>query len=232
MAGIDATWPPAEVRDLGGWRLRRGEGGGQRVSAASGLGDVASAERAMMAWGQSPLFRVTPEEAEVDCRLADAGYEIHDPVVLYAAPVAAMTGSQSHIAAGYRCAFRPAIMEEIWDQSGIGAGRLAIMDRAAGPKLFLMSRADERPAGVAFVSIDGDLAMIHAIEVPEQFRRKGAATLLMEVAARFGAEQGASWLGLAVTEANGPARALYQRLGMSEAGGYHYRRRAREGECT
>ena len=65
--------------------------------------------------------------------------------------------------------------------------------------------------------------MIHAIEVLAPLRRKGAARLLMEGAARFAAEQGAAWLALAVTEANVPARGLYARLGMAEAGTYHYR---------
>jgi ribosomal protein S18 acetylase RimI-like enzyme len=47
--------------------------------------------------------------------------------------------------------------------------------------------------------------------------------LLLEAAARFAAAHGADTLALAVAEANAPARALYRRLGMTEAGGYHYR---------
>ena len=87
----------------------------------------------------------------------------------------------------------------------------------------LMSRANDRPVGAAFVAVDGEVAMIHAIEVAKAHRRKGGAVRLMQGAARFAAENGAEWLALAVTEANSGARALYERLGMADAGGYHYR---------
>ena len=81
--------------------------------------------------------------------------------------------------------------------------------------------------GVAFVAIakiDGcGIAMIHAIEVAPEHRRKGGGGLLIRGAASFAAEQDAAWLALAVTEANAPARALYERLGIARAGSYHYR---------
>ena len=223
MRAIDVTWPAAETIARGGWTLRRGAGGGKRVSAASGHGDVSEAIAAMADWDQPPLFRLTPEDHAVDADLDARGFAIVDPVALYAAPVAALEGTQSHMAAGYRCHCRPAIMEDIWASGGIGPERLAIMDRVAGPSMRLMSRAGERPAGVAFVAIDDDVAMIHAIEVLPEFRRKGAATLLIETAARYARTQGADWLTLAVTEANAPARALYERFGMQSAGSYHYR---------
>ena len=101
--------------------------------------------------------------------------------------------------------------------------RRAIMDRALGPKMFLMSRASEKPAGVAFFAVDGDVAMIHAIEVLPALRRQGGGVLLMELAARMALEHGAETLALAVTQANTGACALYERLGMAVAGQYHYR---------
>ena len=36
---MEASWPPAERLPLGPFVLRRGAGGGQRVSAASAIGD-------------------------------------------------------------------------------------------------------------------------------------------------------------------------------------------------
>jgi N-acetylglutamate synthase len=97
------------------------------------------------------------------------------------------------------------------------------MARPSGPRMTLMARADDRPVGVAFVALDDDIAMIHAIEVAPRHRRKGGGGLLMRGAASFAAEHGAGWLTLAVTEANAPARALYEGLGMALAGRYHYR---------
>lgn len=225
MDATDATWPAAEMLDFGGWRLRFGAGGGKRVSAASPLdgGSVEDAEAIMRDWGQPPLFRLTDDDEACDRVLAARGYRVIDPVVLYAAPVDRLTGEGPHTAALYRCSCVPAILEEIWAAGDIGPGRLAVMERVTGPATRLLSRAGDTPCGAAFVGVDGEVAMIHAIEVLARLRRQGAGRLLVEGAARFAAENGARWLSLAVTEANGTARALYQRMGMAEAGRYHYR---------
>lgn len=223
LQALDATWAAAEFSEVAGWTVRRGEGGGNRVSAASGSGDIADAVKALAAWGQDPLFQLLPGQDDLDAELVAQGYRLHAPVVFYAAKAADMVGEQSHMAAAYRCHCRPAIMDEIWASGGIGPARLAIMDRVALPKQLLLSRAGDRPAGAAFVAVDQEVAMIHAVEVLPQYRRMGSAVLLMEVAARFAVEQGAEWLTLAVTQTNTGARALYERLGMQDVGRYHYR---------
>jgi ribosomal protein S18 acetylase RimI-like enzyme len=229
MAAIDATWPPAEFLEAGPWLLRRGAGGGQRVAAASiaESGDqsagIAPAAAGMRAWGQTPLFRLTPDQVLLDARLAEAGYAVKDPVALYAAPVAGLADGSDETVKVFRVAAPLAMIDEIWTRGGIGSGRRAVMTRPTGPRITLMARAADRPVGVAFVAVDDDIAMIHAIEVAPEHRRKGGGGLLMRGAASFAAEQGAEWLALAVTEANAPARALYERLGMTLAGRYHYR---------
>ena len=225
MDATDATWPAEKMTEFGGWRLRVGAGGGKRVSAASPLGpaEIADAEAVMRDWGQVPLFRLTPADAALDALLEARRYRMIDRVVLYAGPVDRLAGEGSHVAQVYRVSFVPAILEEIWAAGGIGPGRLAVMDRVPGPAVRLLSRAADLPCGAAFVGVDGEVAMIHAIEVLARLRRQGAGHLLVEAAARFAAEHGARWLALAVTEANAPARALYDRLGMAEAGRYHYR---------
>jgi ribosomal protein S18 acetylase RimI-like enzyme len=229
MATVDATWPPAEFRALGPWLLRRGDGGGQRVSAASTADQsavLAPAEAGMRAWDQPPLFRVTDDQTELDCRLDDAGYVVKDPVVLYSATVASLADGSDETAKLFRVTAPLAMIDEIWTQGDIGPGRRAVMTRPTGPHVTLLARADDRPVGVAFVALDKDIAMIHAIEVAPAHRRKGGGGILMRGAANFAAEHGAEWLTLAVTEANTPARALYERLGMVSAGRYHYRIKA------
>lgn len=226
IAAIDTTWPAAEMRRADGWVLRRGAGGGQRVSAASPEADVpeiAPAVTAMAAWDQPPLFRLTPEEAEADAALAAAGYHIHDPVVLYAAPLATLTHDNDETARLIRCAAPLAVIDEIWQAGGIGPERRAVMARVVTPSIVLMARLGDRPVGCAFVALDGPIAMIHAIEVLAERRREGAGRLLLQGAANWASEQGATTLALAVTEANAPARALYERLGMAIATRYHYR---------
>ncbi|MEM7057676.1 MAG: GNAT family N-acetyltransferase [Pseudomonadota bacterium] len=225
MAALEATWPAAEIADRDGWRLRRGEGGGNRVSAASALGGgrIDEAEAAMRDWGQAPLFQLTPEEEALDADLAARGYAMHEPVVFYAGRAEAMAGEADHTGAAYRASLRPAIMEEVWDAGGIGPARRAIMDRVQIPFCFLLGRMEDRPCGAAFVAVDGDVAMIHAIEVRQDMRRKGVAALMMDSAARFALEAGAVWLTLAVVDYNAPARTLYEKLGMTAQGRYHYR---------
>lgn len=226
IAALDATWPPAETAVRGGWRLRRGAGGGKRVSAATPEGaapDIAAAEAAMRAWDQPPLFRLTPGDRALDRALEGRGYRAIDPTLFYLAPVAALDDGRDETARVIRVSAPLAMLDEIWTAGGIGPGRRAVMARAPEPKMALMARLADRPAGVAFVGLDGDIAMLHAIEVLEGRRRGGGGELLMRGAASFAAEHGAGWLALAVTEANRPACALYEKLGMTRAGRYHYR---------
>lgn len=116
-----------------------------------------------------------------------------------------------------------AIHAQLWAEAGTGPARLAIMARAPDPKSAFIARIENRAAGVAFCAIHGATAMLHALEVPPAFRRKGVARLMVTGIAHWARTQGAETLALAVTTANAPARALYTGLGMAEAGGYHYR---------
>ena len=224
FAALEATWPPVEAVEAGGFRVRKGAGGGKRVSAASQIdpaADIEQAVAAMAAWGQTPLFQLTGQ-GDLDRDLERQGYLVADPTLLYVASSDALCGDQP-VPAAHARGFIPVLMEEIWAEGGIGTARLAVMERATGPSVRLLGRADDRPAGVAFVAVDGDIAMIHAIEVRPAQRRKGVARQLMTAAARFAQTHGAVWLALAVTQANAPARALYEGLGMVQAAQYHYR---------
>lgn len=226
MAAVDATWPAAEWAERGGWRLARGMGGGKRVSAAVRLApgaEIAEAEAGMRDWGQAPLFRLTPGEEDLDAALAARGFPVIDPVVLYAAPVARLVDDRDETARIIRCEMPIAAMREIWAAGGIGAGRLAVMARAAGPRCYILARTADRPAGVAFLAARGEVAMIHAVEVAPAFRRRGVGGEILRGAANLAAEWGCGWLALAVTEANAAARGLYEGLGMEVGARYHYR---------
>lgn len=227
---VAATWPAAETAEAGGFLLRRGAGGGNRTSAASPLGadwDIAAAEAAMRAWGQRPLFRIRPEDGALDAALAARGYAILDPTRLLAAPVAALAAGLAPAAADPRvipCEAPLAIMAALWDAGGIGAARRAVMARVAGPRVWLLGRDGERAAGCGFAGVHAGVVMLHALEVAAAFRGRGLGEALSRGAAAWGQAQGAATLALAVTEANAAAQALYGRLGMAEAGRYHYRR--------
>lgn len=225
---MEATWPPFATQTCGPWLIREGAGGGKRVSAASPFGDwhegdLASAESAMAALGQEQLFVIWPWDQALDDALAARGYEKIDPVLAYAAPVADFEPPPEMTTFAHWPPMQ--IGQEIWAEGGIGPGRLAVMDRVTGPKTAILARSGDRPSGMGFVALHGDIALIHAVEVRASQRRKGAARNILCAAARWAAENGADRLALAVTEGNAPARALYASLGMQVVGHYHYRAR-------
>jgi len=229
LHAMDETWPAAALQPVGPWLIREGRGGGQRVSAASAVAtisadDVAVAERAMLALGQSPLFLIREADAALDAALQARGYALHDPVVAYDAACAELTQALPPMTT---FAHWPpmAIAVDLWAQGGIGPGRLAVMQRAAGAKTAILSRANDRASGVAFVAMSGDTAMLHALEVTPALRRQGSAHIILRAAAVWAQDQGARRLSLAVTPANVPACRLYASLGMMVVGQYHYRRK-------
>ena len=224
---MEATWPPARSFRLGPCCLREGAGGGQRVSAASVEGpwteaDLDAAEAGMDALGQGRLWVLRAGDAALDAALAARGYRRHDPVVAYAAPLADLAAPVSPMAA---FAHWPplAITRDLWAEGGIGPARVAVMARVLGPKIAILGRSNDTPAGAAFVAIHGDTAMLHALEVRPDLRRQGTAVNILRAAAIWAQDQGAQRLALVVTEQNTAARALYARLGMIAVGHYHYR---------
>ncbi len=216
------------MSSAGGFTLRRGDGGGKRVSAATRDADpmdidIDGAEAAMAALGQAPLFMIRgPEDRDLDDLLASRGYAVIDPVTIYTAPVDSLSGDLPRLAAF--AIWEPlAIQAEIWAESAIGPARLAVMERATGPKTSLLGRSEGRAAATAFVACDGDVAMVHALEVRPRARRRGVGRHMMCAAANWARAHGARVLALAVTQANAPANALYLSLGMSVSDRYHYR---------
>ena len=176
----------------------------------------------MRGWGQRPAFRIRPGDEALDALLAARGYLLHDPTLILAAPAAA---HRRPIPGRRPSSERRALacMAEIWAEGGLGPARLAVMVRAPEPRGFILGRRDDRPAGAGFVALHGGVAMLHALEVTPAARRGGLGAAMTTGAARWGLERGAVTFALAVTRANAPALALYRRLGLEEAGSYHYR---------
>ncbi|MEM7718956.1 MAG: GNAT family N-acetyltransferase [Pseudomonadota bacterium] len=225
---LDATWPAAALHSCGQWTIREGQGGGQRVSAAtldagSGPDDIEMAEYKMKAIGQTPLFMIRGQDSELDAALESRNYRVIDPVTVYVGKTEMMTANLT--IATVLTNWPPlAIQLKLWKAGGINADRVAIMERCEGTKTSVLARAGDVPAGTAFVACDKDIAMIHAIHVGDAVRRQGAGRRLMQGCANWAIEQGAEWLSLAVTCANEPANEMYRALGMEPAGSYHYRR--------
>ena len=223
---MEATWPAASVARLGPWAIRDGKGGGKRVSAATAEtawqpADITQAEGAMLALGQPPLFLIQQQDGALDAALAGQGYAVVDPVVAYAMPLSAPMPPDPMTTFAHWPPME--ITTALWAEGGIGAARLAVMQRAGGVKTAILARANDRAAGVAFVAMSGSVAMLHALEVTPVMRRQGSAHNILRAAANWALDQGADTLSLVVTVANDPARRLYASFGMSVVGHYHYR---------
>ncbi|WP_371226095.1 GNAT family N-acetyltransferase [Roseovarius sp. 2305UL8-3] len=225
---IEATWPPAVTKAQGPFTLRDGAGGGKRVSSATVEGviaaeDLPAAESAMQAMGQTPLFMIRAGDETLDALLAAQGYDIIDPVNIYACPVDDLATLDLPRVASFAIWEPLAIMRDIWAKGGIGPERVAVMERARCPKTGLFGRHDNRPAATGYVAFHEGIAMVHAIEVLARDRRQGVGRNLMIQAARWAKQQGAEQISVICTQANKGANALYAFLGMRLVGHYHYR---------
>ena len=222
----EATWPPARCWQLGPITLRDGQGGGQRVSAATVGGpvteaDIDAAEAAMQAEGRAPLFQIRDAQA-LDDQLAARGYAIKDETILYSLPITRLTDTPIPRVTAFTLWEPLAIIKEIWGTDGIGPARLAVMERAA-VKTSVLARWNEKPAGAAFVGVDGDVAMVHGLVVLPHQRRMGVAEWMMRRAALWAQVEGAQHMAVLCVAENTGANALYQALGFEAVGRYHYR---------
>ncbi len=225
---MDATWAPAEITIDGPWKLRRGGGGGKRVSASSTESivteqEIVHAEDQMVVMGQPKLFMLNSKNSTLDEMLELRGYRVVDPVLIYCASAADIAKIESVPLDAIPSAEPLNLMKELWQAGGISAERMAVMKRTQQPKTYLFCRARNSPAGAAFVAIDQGIAMLHALEIASDFQRAGSARRVMSRAAIWAIENGAEFLSVVTTSKNLPARGLFSGIGMQIVGKYHYR---------
>lgn len=227
---LDATWAPAEMRTCGPWVFRQGQGGGQRVSATTASGpftsaDIVEAEAEMAKMGQPNLFMVRGSDVALDHALEIAGYRIVDPVLLYVGMSEEIALHDPKSLAAIQVDEPLAIMAEVWARGGIDQARLNVMSRVKGPKTYILGRHNDQAIGCAFVACDGDVAMLHALEINATSRRSGVARKMLGKSAAWALENGATYFAAITTGKNLPAQGLFASLGMHVVGNYHYRKK-------
>ena len=229
---IDATWAPASFSESGPFLLREGSGGGKRVSAGTlnadkaSNDDIANASKVMTSMGQPPLFMLKPGQEALDNQLETLGFSVVDPTVVYASPIENLAQHAPTGLAVIPGDIPLAAQKEIWATDNIGPARIAVMERSSAPKGYLLGRHEDRIAGTVFVSVDKDVAMLHALTVHERARRLGVGKNLTHGCAKWAMDRGAQIFALMTTRSNKPARALYESLGMQDVARYHYRIRS------
>ena len=182
-----------------------------------------AAETAMQILGQDPLFMLRDGEGLLDTALSARGYRVIDPVNLWLCPVDHLTDIPVPRVTAFAIWEPLAIMRDIWMSGGIGPKRVAVMERVSGAKTGILGRVADKPAGAAFCAVHDGVAMVHAVEISQQFRRKGLGAWMMRQAAFWAKDNGAEWMSVLCTQANEGANGLYASLGMQVVGQYHYR---------
>lgn len=233
QAAFDATWPSAGQVEVAGFRVRRGCGGGERASSAWRLPGApvpdAEAIAAVCAqhatWDQPALFAVADGDDALAGALSAAGFAPRSPSALMVAPVARLTDTPLRPVTAFAIWPPLAIQRDLWAESGIGPARQDIIARAPQPKAALLGRTQDRAAGVGFVAVHEGVAMVHALAVLPEFRRRGLAGWMLRAAGFFAREAGADRVALAVLREN-PAGALYAAMGFETVSGYRYFARA------
>ena len=227
LSVINTTWPTFSLKHFSGWDIQEGAGGGKRVSSATmaqkELPDIEIAEYAMQQLGQDKLFMIRDGDHELDQALDAQGYRVIDPSTVYICKNARLVPETFPFAQSYTVWEPLQVMHEIWNAGSIGKNRVAVMYRVQGPKTGLLAREGDTAAGTAFLALDGNIAMVHAVEVLQSFRRKGVARKLMAQAADWAQARGAVYMSVITTNRNVAANALYRSLGMYPVAKYHYR---------
>ncbi len=225
------AWPAPETADCGGWQLRAGRGGYNRVNSVwtgrfSGdpAAAIGQAETFYRSRGLPPRFQMldTAEPADLDADLAERGYrralDCSDMAKAVAARAMPADVSVTAEAPGdwldLYCAEQPP--------------EKAMELRHILPKLpprhgFILCRRNGAPAGVALVSRVGEDAAIDCVLTERTVRRSGVARAMMQAAEAWAAGAGARRLLLSVVDDNAGAVALYGGLGYARLAGYHYR---------
>ena len=224
----EKTWPCAAESSAGGFTIRDGQRGGKRVSAATLDGslddcNLPAAEAAMMALKQTPLFQIREGENALDGLLDANGYSVIDRVNVYAAPVETLATEVPPRTIAIPAWEPLQIMKEIWAEGGIGPERVDVMRRAEGPKTGFLSRFNDKPAGTSYAAMHDGISMLHALEIKSNQRRNGLGRWAMRRLAYWTMENGGHMTSVICTQANEAANGLYQSLGMTKIGTYHYR---------
>jgi GNAT superfamily N-acetyltransferase len=227
------TWRGLAEERYGDWLLRASGGFTGRANSVLVVGDppapLPDAVDAVTAWyaerGLRPRAQVPMPGAETaDAAFAAAGWEtVEDVLVLTASldgwaapgmPVDLAPEPDDAWLTGYR--YRGTPLPPV--------AREVLLN--ADDPVFAAVRLDPGPAPLAAVArgavADGWLC-VTAVTVDERYRRRGLATAVMAALGSWGREHGARSCLLQVVESNGPALALYERLGFTEHHRYHYR---------
>lgn len=230
---FENTWSAGETALIGGLLVCRDDGAGGRLSSIrradsrrrdDPLSDLDAALAQQREWGQRALVRAWDDDEDL-IAAASAKLPVRaEPTVVLSAAIDALADEAPPVMTSFGIWPPMAVQRQLWQDFGINAARQAVMSRGTGPRLSLLGRLQDKPAGVGFCAVSGTVAGLHALVVKPDMRGARLGEWLVREAAHWAAHEGAEQMMLAVGRDNAAALRLYDRLGFKEVGGYAYYR--------
>jgi len=228
-------WPAVETEPLGGWLLRAAGGFTRRansVLAFHPLGvPIDDALAHVAQWYEArglPAYVQLAQDTPLDAELASRAWTAEAPVHFQIAPIDVVWrafGEGGSDTVELADAPDAAWLAGYHKAGTVDASTLHVI--RGGPTVgFATVRGDEPGHAKAIgrcVIVDG-WAGFSAIEVDPAHRRRGLAVTVMRALVGWASELGATGTYLQVEADNGPALALYERLGFTTHHHCHYRR--------
>jgi len=235
------AWPAAVMQEVDGWRLRFNWGVTRRANSVwpnQARGDHSLDEKLRWVedfygrWGGTARYQMCPaaQPAGLDRILAERGYTATSQTAIQIAPIAeVLARSRANLAHSVKVGdhFGEAWFATYCQAEGVSAPTAEI-------RRGILQRIGPRP-GFALLEIDGEAVAlglgvvergwlgVFSMATRPEFRRRGAATAVLQTLAEWGQQHQASHMYLQVVAENAPALALYGGLGFETLYHYYYR---------
>lgn len=236
------AWPAAVNQLLDGWVLRYAHGVSRRANSVLALSGGAEDfdERLLVVEefyerrGLPARFHLSPAvaPADLDQRLEERGYRFDCPTFVQTVASERLLGAMEGAAGtDVQLAEHPSAdwfdvyyASHDWSAED-QAVRQGILSRIGPRSVFATLERGGRPVAIGQGVVERGWLGLFSMVTHAEYRRRGAATAVLQALAHWGVAQGATGCYLQVMEESSAALALYAGLGFQTLYQYHYRTR-------
>lgn len=229
--------PAEHVEDLEGWWLRHAPGCAWWVGTVLPHGDagpgelvrrVAGVEEFCAGRGTTARFQISPGACPegLDAVLAERGYRRESSISLQVASAGRVLEQAPRRSLRVRVEDRPArAWFETWHvvHGGDARSEWGLLGRVEQPSAYVSAMSGDDVLAVGRAVVDTGWAGVFSMATLPEARGKGAARDVLAALADWTGAHEADRMYLQVECDNSPALRLYERMGFSEVGVYHYR---------